>query len=97
MCLIAGVTRSIRKFDNTVKEEITAGDTVGESKQTSDNKSNVTEKFEKYQDKVAKVKKLLVGKPMRFMREVTTAEEPMAVLCHGDFCRNNILFQYDVS
>jgi len=22
-------------------------------------------------------------------------KEPLAVLCHGDFCRNNILFRYD--
>ena len=22
-------------------------------------------------------------------------KEPLAVLCHGDFCRNNMLFRYD--
>jgi hypothetical protein len=27
--------------------------------------------------------------------DLTEPKEPLAVLCHGDFCRNNILFRYD--
>ena len=27
--------------------------------------------------------------------ELMEPKEPLAVLCHGDFCRNNILFRYD--
>jgi len=27
--------------------------------------------------------------------DLTQPKEPLAVLCHGDFCRNNILFRYD--
>jgi len=27
--------------------------------------------------------------------ELMEPKEPLAVLCHGDFCRNNMLFRYD--
>uniref|UniRef100_A0A8D9A5W1 CHK kinase-like domain-containing protein n=1 Tax=Cacopsylla melanoneura TaxID=428564 RepID=A0A8D9A5W1_9HEMI len=49
---------------------------------------------EKYQNKVNKMKEMIFDCPTRFMREITTPKEPMAVLCHGDFCRNNVLFKY---
>lgn len=29
------------------------------------------------------------------MTELLRPDEPLAVLCHGDFCRNNLLFRYD--
>jgi hypothetical protein len=29
------------------------------------------------------------------LAELMVSKEPLAVLCHGDFCRNNILFRYD--
>ncbi|KAJ9590465.1 hypothetical protein L9F63_016496 [Diploptera punctata] len=29
------------------------------------------------------------------MMELVKPKEPLAVLCHGDFCRNNILFKYE--
>lgn len=30
-----------------------------------------------------------------FIRQIVTPEEPMAVICHGDFCNHNVLFKYD--
>lgn len=87
------VTRSIKRFDNSAKKESVTGI------EKSCNIADKSESFEKYQDQVDKVKSLLseARKPIRFMRDITTGKEPMAVLCHGDFCRNNILFQYNVS
>lgn len=29
-----------------------------------------------------------------FMMKLVTPREPLAVICHGDFCRNNVLFAY---
>lgn len=37
----------------------------------------------------------LLADAMQSLRRVTTAVEPTAVLCHGDFNRNNLLFRYD--
>ncbi|KAI5716758.1 hypothetical protein M8J76_011926 [Diaphorina citri] len=50
--------------------------------------------YEQYAEQLARLKKLIVDCPVRFMRDITTPKEPMAVVCHGDFCRNNILFKY---
>uniref|UniRef100_A0A1B6DZ85 CHK kinase-like domain-containing protein n=1 Tax=Clastoptera arizonana TaxID=38151 RepID=A0A1B6DZ85_9HEMI len=33
--------------------------------------------------------------PFTFLKDIVEPEEPIAVLCHGDFCRNNILFKYE--
>lgn len=38
----------------------------------------------------------ILSNPERFVESVFTArEEPMAVLCHGDFLRNNVLVKYN--
>ena len=31
----------------------------------------------------------------QLLADLVAPKEPLAVLCHGDFCRNNILFRYD--
>ncbi|XP_050548647.1 uncharacterized protein LOC126910273 [Daktulosphaira vitifoliae] len=31
------------------------------------------------------------------MKTMVTPKEPFAVLCHGDFCRNNLLYKYDAT
>lgn len=63
--------------------------------------SRLNEKFfsilrndHQYRDKVE-----IIGQILRYPEEFlqhafTTREEPVAVLCHGDFLRNNLLFRY---
>ncbi|XP_075231772.1 uncharacterized protein LOC142330418 [Lycorma delicatula] len=32
--------------------------------------------------------------PVKFLNALAAPEEPEAVVCHGDFCRNNVFFRY---
>ncbi|KAJ4448877.1 hypothetical protein ANN_00268 [Periplaneta americana] len=41
----------------------------------------------KLKDKFSKCSELLV--------QLLTPKEPLTVMCHGDFCRNNMMFRYD--
>jgi len=50
----------------------------------------------KYATSLAEVQSMLSGESMT-MAEILRPEEPLAVLCHGDFCRNNLLYRYDVA
>jgi hypothetical protein len=47
-----------------------------------------------YQSTLDRVKKRLEHAG-QYLVELMKPKEPLAVLCHGDFCRNNILFRYD--
>lgn len=38
----------------------------------------------------------LLGDPLKTLRRTMMPSEPLAVLCHGDFNRNNMMFSYDV-
>lgn len=33
--------------------------------------------------------------PLMYLRQLLTVREPMGVICHGDFCRNNVLYKYN--
>lgn len=35
-----------------------------------------------------------INEPFNLMKDLIHSEEPLAVVCHGDFCRNNVLFKY---
>lgn len=39
----------------------------------------------------------LLKDPYKIKRFLSSPEEPLAVICHGDFCNNNILYRYDRS
>lgn len=50
-----------------------------------------------YGSKIHRVRELIKDAD-RFMRQVyTTKEEPLAVLCHGDFLRNNLMVKYNTA
>jgi len=46
---------------------------------------------------IRKFESQLLADVLQTLRRVTTPIEPLAVLCHGDFNRNNLLFRYDDS
>ncbi|XP_026810649.1 uncharacterized protein LOC113553462 [Rhopalosiphum maidis] len=46
---------------------------------------------------IRKFESELLADPLQILRRVTSPLEPLAVLCHGDFNRNNLLFRYDDS
>ncbi|KAG8271772.1 hypothetical protein J6590_055395 [Homalodisca vitripennis] len=31
----------------------------------------------------------------KYLKSILTVQEPMGVICHGDFCRNNVLYKYE--
>ncbi|KAE8573647.1 uncharacterized protein [Halyomorpha halys] len=47
-------------------------------------------------DNLKKVLKLLQS-PYKIRKMISYPEEPYPVICHGDFCNNNILYKYDGS
>ncbi|KAG8271773.1 hypothetical protein J6590_055396 [Homalodisca vitripennis] len=32
---------------------------------------------------------------LMYFKSILTVQEPMGVICHGDFCRNNVLYKYE--
>ncbi|XP_022171047.1 uncharacterized protein LOC111034235 [Myzus persicae] len=50
----------------------------------------------KYVAPLARVQATLSGESVT-MAELLRPAEPLAVLCHGDFCRNNLLYRYDAA
>lgn len=53
----------------------------------------VTNLSKKYTEQAQKFLKQLEMKS-KFFLEITKPEEPMSVICHGDFCRNNVMYRY---
>ncbi|KAK7866698.1 hypothetical protein R5R35_003239 [Gryllus longicercus] len=45
--------------------------------------------------RVSRLREVAARKPFDLMSGIAKPEEPLAVLCHGDFLRNNVLFRYE--
>lgn len=48
----------------------------------------------KYEKKVSKFQSMLKN-PRELFFSILDTDEKIAVICHGDFCKNNILYRYD--
>jgi len=46
---------------------------------------------------IRKFESELLADPLQMLKRFTSPLEPLAVLCHGDFNRNNLMFRYDDS
>lgn len=49
-----------------------------------------------YSEKVQQIRQFIGNAEEFFGKIIATTNEPMAVLCHGDFVRSNALFRYDL-
>ncbi|XP_065215219.1 uncharacterized protein LOC135841926 [Planococcus citri] len=63
----------------------------------SDHHIDVISKDERYAKKAEFIRGILKDADEFMCRMFKTAREPMAVLCHGDFLRNNVMLKYNAA
>lgn len=87
MQLIDALFKERAAFKTTMRNGCTRA--TNSFRKTANDSDVVTESF--LQD----IEKLFCEELVQFLRAKYAPKEPLAIICHGDFLRNNIAFKYD--